>query len=307
MKTTCTLLAAIATTLLHAQPVFVHPDAIPAFGAYPVETRSYGTVAGLVTTGTGIVWDFSALGYTVVGTTTDSILDPAATPYFADFPDANVAVRLVNQFGYYRTSSDEVLDLGMRLSAGSPSTVYADPGQVMQFPSAVGDTWTDQVVNGANTSQWEVTVLAEGTIQLADATIPDAVLVERRIINPGSTAVSTTWYRRSNCLVPLGNVLSNGGVIVRVPEGIITTVAALSSPELILAPNPTMDHVVLTHTGGDALDEVRLYDMTGRELRVFRAMDQRLVIGLEGMPNGSYLLRIIGTEGGRSLRFVKAR
>ncbi len=305
MKTIATLFASCATTLLCAQTVFIHPDALPSFGGHPVETRNYGVVPGLVTTGSNITWDFSAQGFTVVGTTTDSILDPQATPYGTDFPDANIAVRLVNQFGYYQATSDEVLDLGMRLSAASPSTVYSDPARVVQFPAAVGDTWTDQVVNGGTTSQWEITLLAEGTIHLSDVTIPNAVLVKRRIINPGSTAESITWYRRSNALVPMGNVLANGGVIVRVPLDITTSVAEAAAPVFTLAPNPAADRIVLSHTEGEVLGEVRVLDASGRELQVYRGVGQRLEVSLEGMPSGSYLLRVVGRDGISTLRFVR--
>jgi hypothetical protein len=271
-------------------------------GGHPVETRNFGVVPGIATSGTGVVWDLSAQGYTIVGSTTDSILDPAATPYAADFPDANIAVRLVDQFGYYRATENEVLDLGMRLSAGSPSTVYTDPARVVQFPAAVGDVWTDQVVNGATTMQWEITILAEGTIQLADRTIPDAVLVQRRIIT-GSTTVSITWYRRSNALVPLGNLLSNGTVIIRTPLDITTSVASVTEPAFMLAPNPADRMVVLTGTEGTPLGVVRLLDATGRQVRVFPNVDDRLEIELNGLPNGSYWLR---TNSGRTFRFVKA-
>lgn len=304
MKTTFSLLAACAATFLSAQTVLIHPDAIPAMGGHPVETRNYGVVPGLVTNGGGVLWDLSAQSHTVVGSTTDSILDPQATPYGADFPEANLAVRLVNQFGYYRVDSDSVLDLGMRLSAGSPSTVYADPARVLQFPAAVGDSWTDQVVNGATTSQWEITVLAEGTIQLSDVTIPDAVLVKRRIMNPGSTAESITWYRRSNALVPLGNVLVNGGVIVRVPMDISTGMAVTEVALFALATDPAGGRVVLSHTGGERLGEVRLIDASGRELQVFRDAGQQLEIGMGGMPGGGYLLRVAGERSLRTLRFV---
>ncbi|MGV3636957.1 MAG: hypothetical protein ACO1NQ_04845, partial [Flavobacteriales bacterium] len=207
MRRTLAFALLSVTAPLLAQPVFVHPDAIPAYGAYPVETRSYGVVPGLITSGTDVVWDFSTQDFSLIGTTTDSILLPASTPYAADFPTATHAVRLVNQFGYYRASSTEVLDLGTRLSPGSPSQVNTDPAAILRFPASVEDSWTDAVITGATSSQLQVTILAAGTIVLEDATIPDVVLVERRQTAPAFTAVSTTWFRRGNGLVPLGNVL----------------------------------------------------------------------------------------------------
>lgn len=293
MRNNFLLSALIASSVSVAQSVFTYPEALPAFGGYPVETRNYGVVPGLVTTGTGVVWNFAAQGYSVVGTTTDSILDPASTPYAGDFPSANVAVRLVDQFGYYRTSSDEVLDLGMRLSAGSPSQINIDPASIVQFPSGVGDTWTDAVATASSTSQLEVSILAEGAIALADATINDAVLVERRYITPSFTSVSTTWFRRSNCLVPLGNVLSNGGVIVRVPVGLATDLLERSAGlGIIVGPNPCQGRVSVRSIDASVVDEVALMDLEGRVLQRMSPRTSFLDLELASYPAGSYLLRV---------------
>lgn len=287
-----------------AQPVFVHPDAVPSLGAYPVETRSYGVVPGLVTSGSEVVWDLSAQDFSIIGTTADSVMLPSATPYAADFPTATHAVRLVNQFGYYRASSTGVLDLGTRLSPGSPSQINTDPAAILQFPAAVEDSWTDAVITGTTTSQLQVTILAAGTIVLEDATIPDAVLVERRQTSPSFTAISTTWFQRGNGLVPLGNILANGGVIVRVPVNLITTIAERDVPTLTLAPNPAVGNTVLQRTDGVPLGQVRLLDAAGREVRSLRVNSAYMEFQLTDLPNGSYVVQVISADGVRTQRLI---
>jgi hypothetical protein len=289
---------------LAAQPVFVHPDAVPSVGAYPVETRSYGVVPGLVISGSEVVWDFSAQDFSIIGTTTDSVLLPSATPYAADFPTATHAVRLVNQFGYYRASSTGVLDLGTRLSPGSPSQINTDPAAILQFPAAVEDSWTDAVITGATTSQLQVTILAAGTIVLEDATIPDAVLVERRQNSPSFTAISTTWFQRGNGLVPLGNILANGGVIVRVPVNLITALAEREVPVLTLAPNPAVGTTVLKRTDGVPMGRVRLLDAAGREVRSVLVNAAHMEFQLTDLPNGSYVVQVISVDGVRTQRLI---
>lgn len=306
MRSSFLLIGALVPALSFAQTVFTHPAAIPAFGAYPVEARNYGTVPGLVTTGTGVVWDLSAQGYSVIGTTTDSILDPADTPYAADFPAANLAVRLVDQFGYYSTSSTEVLDLGTRLSAGSPSQINTDPASVIRFPSDVDDAWTDAVATAVSSSQLQVTILAEGSIILADAMIDDAVLVERRYSTPNFTSVSTTWFRRSNCLVPLGNVLSNGGVIVRVPQEPMNAVPELVAFDVRLAPNPAAHTIAVERTDGGPLCELSLIDAAGRVVHARTTTSSRVMIDLSGLPGTAYLLRVTAADGVRMMRVVRA-
>lgn len=304
MRTPFQLLVVLLATDSVAQPVLMHPDAIPALGAYPVETRSYGVVPGLLTMGSDVVWDFSSQGFTVVGTTTDSILAPEATPYASDFPTATIAVRLVNQFGFYHTSSTEVLDLGMRLSAGSPSQINTDPASVVHFPAGVGDTWTDAVATANSDSELQVTILAEGTILLADATIGDAVLVERRYETASSTAVSTTWFRRSNALVPLGNVLGNGTVIVRVPMGPTTAMPERRTVNIHVAPNPAVDHIQVERADRMALGEVRLFDPMGREVRVINTNGSTAMFDLSALPAGTFILHVTSVDGAWVQRLV---
>jgi hypothetical protein len=304
MRTKLSLAYLLTSATLVAQPVFVHPDAVPAIGAYPVETRSYGVVPGLVTSGSDVVWDFSAQDFNLIGTTTDSVLLPSATPYAVDFPTATHAVRLVNQFGYYRASSTGVLDLGTRLSPGSPSQINTDPAAILQFPASVEDSWTDAVITGATTSQLQVTILAAGTIVLEDATIPNVVLVERRQTSPSFTAISTTWFQRGNGLVPLGNILANGGVIVRVPVNLITTIAERDVPVLTLAPNPAVGSTVLQRSDGVPLGRVRLLDAAGREVRSVRVNAALMEFQLTDLPNGSYVVQVISTDGVRTQRLI---
>jgi hypothetical protein len=308
MKKASVILSTLVGAVLHAQPVFVHPDALPALGGYPVETRNYGTVPDLVTSGTGVVWDFSAQGYSVVGSTTDSILVPSATPYHADYPAATIAVRLVDQFGYYRTTTDSVLDLGYRPGPSSPSQINSDPALIMRLPAAVGDTWTDHVTTGSTPSVLTVTVLAEGTIELADVTIPDAVLVRREQQFPNFNSVSTTWFRRSNCLVPLGNVLPNNGVVVRAPQDLSTGVSQpTAAAEVQIMPNPATEHVRVQRMDGRALGTVTLLDAMGREVRRLHTRVAQADIDLHELPEALYLLRMDDGIVVRTQRVVKGR
>lgn len=276
-----------------AQPVLEHPAAIPTPGGYAVETRSYGAVPGIATTGADVLWDLSAISYSVIGTTVDSILDPANTPYASDYPAATHAVRLVDQFGYYQVTDDHVDDLGYRISAGSPSFIYSDPGRILQFPSAVGDSWSDQTLSGSTASTLTVTVLAEGEIRLADQSIPDAVLV-RRVYQGSTTATSTTWFRRSDGLRPLGNLLSNGTVIMRAPVvGTGTGITERTAPPVFGAfPVPTSGSLTIRKLDGSPLDDVRVLDGAGRTVLFYSTRNNASTIDLSDQPAGNY---VIGT------------
>lgn len=285
----------------------MYPDAVPAFGAYPVETRNYGVVPGLVTAGSGVVWDLAALGYSVVGTTTDSILVPTSTPFVGDFPAATHAVRLVNQFGYYQVTNDAVQDLGTRLSPGSPSQINTDPARIVQFPASVADTWVDAVATSSSSSEVEVTILAEGSIRLSDAIIPDAVLVQRRMITPSFTSLSTTWFRKSNCLVPLGNVLSTGGIIIRVPQELMTTVKEHRAWDVTVVPNPFVDRTLIARGDGQMIGRLRILDAVGRELISTEVLGSSAEVDLSGHPAGTYFVHVLAADGVRVVKVQRTR
>jgi len=293
------------TAELLAQPVLEYPAAIPAFGPHPVVARSYGVVPGIVQSGTEVLWDLSAVAFTEIGTTTDSVLDPSTTPYTAYYPDATHAVRLVDQFGYYRVDAAGVEDLGYRLGPTSSSFIYSDPAQVVLFPSAVGESWSDQTQSGSTTTTLTVTLLAEGELRLNDGTIPDAVLIRREYVGSSSTATSTTWFRRSDALRPLGNLLTNGAVIVRAPVELLTALNDHSSPTGIsVFPNPCSNllTVALPSTGTAAM---QLFDAAGNVVLNARGNGDRAQLDLSNLGSGPYSLHLTQAGSVHVKRVVK--
>lgn len=290
---------------LLAQPVLEYPTAIPVFGPHPVVARSYGVVPGIVQSGTDVLWDLSTVNFTEIGTTTDSVLDPSTTPYTTDYPDATHAVRLVDQFGYYRVDANGVEDLGYRLGPTSSSFIYSDPARVVQFPGEVGESWSDQTQSGSTITTLTVTLLAEGELRLNDGSFSDAVLIRREYVGSSSTATSTTWFRRSDALRPLGNLLANGAVIVRAPIELLTTLKEHSSPTGISAfPNPC-SHLLTVALPGTGSAALQLCDATGRVVLNSRGNGDRVQLDLSSLGSGPYFLRVSQAGSVHMQRLVK--
>lgn len=78
--------------------------------------------------------------------------------------------------------------------------------------------------------------------------------------------------------------------------------------ELVLSPNPTEGDVVLTIAGGEGTFDVRIYDLTGREvLSVCDAVlsSSALTLPVGGLPSGTYMVRVIGRDGTIVRKLVK--
>ena len=60
-------------------------------------------------------------------------------------------------------------------------------------------------------------------------------------------------------------------------------------------PNPCADQLVVS--GLNRGDEVSLYDLTGRQLQHQPAKETKLELEMNGLPPGTYILRVVAPEG----------
>lgn len=307
MRSPFLVLCSVLSVAALAQPVFQASTCIPAIGAYPVEVRSFSSAPGLAQSGSDVIWDLSTLPFTLIGTTVDSVLAPQNTPYASDYPAANLSVRLNGSFGYYRLESDHVDDLGYRVSPGSPSFIYSDPARILVLPFSVGQSATDAAVANSTTTTLTVEVLASGEIRLADGVIPDAVLVRRTYVTSNSTAVSNTWFRESDALRPVGNLLSSGGVIIRKPQvdaptGVSTTASAEVGFTLYPVPSSTTLHITVA---GDTNGELRIYDPLGKQVGQLRIIAGTAEVDISALAPAIYVVELRTTHSSARQRFVK--
>ncbi|HRH70609.1 MAG TPA: FG-GAP-like repeat-containing protein [Flavobacteriales bacterium] len=86
-----------------------------------------------------------------------------------------------------------------------------------------------------------------------------------------------------------------------IEEGTVTAVAEPRSIGVALTPNPAQDMIIFSGAGLNSAYEV--LEASGRTVLAGRALNGRVPV--QALPSGAYVLRLIGTDGVHTARFVK--
>lgn len=142
----------------------------------------------------------------------------------------------------------------------------------------------------------DTTVIVSGatlTAQQADATYRWLDCENGNAPIDGATGQSFTPAQNGTYAL---EVSVNGCTEVSGCQQILSTgVLDATSADFRVFPVPAHDHTIIEAEG--ALGLVQLCDVSGRLVRSFNVMDQRLVLPLTEVPQGPYLLRIDGPSG----------
>ncbi|HMQ75179.1 MAG TPA: T9SS type A sorting domain-containing protein [Flavobacteriales bacterium] len=150
MKPTLLFACAIAPVALFAQPNITQLN-IPVIGDVATIGRCsdpIDTVALNASTGAMQTWDFS--GLTEFAEEEILFVDPASTPYVADFPNSGLCgITWDNAYTYYVVSSSELQSEGSTILIGPPPEDTAkylmnvDLERVIELPYTYGDQFSD--------------------------------------------------------------------------------------------------------------------------------------------------------------------
>jgi PKD repeat protein len=158
------------------------------------------------------------------------------------------------------------------------------------------------------------------TLQLTITAVDTTVLVTGATLTAQQPDATYQWLDCDNGNAPIDGATEasftptqNGAYAVEVtvdgcPEvsgchAILSTgVLGNTSAHFRVFPVPAHDHAIIEAEG--PLGLVQLCDVSGRVVRSFNLMDQRLVLPLTGVPQGPYLLRIDGPAGSWNGRII---
>ncbi|MEX2485489.1 MAG: T9SS type A sorting domain-containing protein [Brumimicrobium sp.] len=174
------LVIALLPIGLMAQPT-IDDSWQPAVGDSYNMTMVDGTF-NFPTAGANQTWDYSNIS---LGTnSTVEFVDPATTPYAADFPNSNVALydMAAGAYIYYETTTTEFLDWG--LSTSQSNVIYSDPLTYITFPITYGDNSSDNasgtIASGMGTRSTTGTIegYGYGQLILPNITLNDILCVK---------------------------------------------------------------------------------------------------------------------------------
>ncbi len=231
----------LASALAAAQPVIQNGYYLPAPGF--VAPRGAGsTTLPEGPAGANVVWDFST-AFLYLDGNTYQVLEPAATPYAANFPTANNVAKRTSSgsqyYYYFNNLADRLEAVADGISSmGSYDIFTANPKTKLKFPFAFGESVVDTyLADGGGSGEITVTYDGYGTLITPLGTVTDVVRIKTQMTG-GNT--NYDWYSLS----PLLRVFTYGEGDLEWYGLPVTSVEEQdAAPAITVFPNPMTDLV----------------------------------------------------------------
>jgi hypothetical protein len=291
------LLTAFCTSQIALRTSAQHTFEYANFPTAPLQMTVYVLVdaggTGSPSNGADQTWEYSAITWAEVGTAW--LGEATGTPYAGDYPSANNAWVLTptgmsSEYQYSLLSSNMFEVMATHVPA-TPN-VYSDRKQILQFPWALGQSFTDSYVatDGSGTATW--TYDGYGTFITNVGTFTDQMKIT-------STEGDLVLWNESPIYPTL--IVGSSNVMLFVPS--TSGVAEMNSSAAVrLYPSPC--DAVLTAEGLSA-GNWHITDLAGRTVLSGSSNNAaRQELNVAGLLAGCYLL-VSDSDPHKPLRFVK--
>lgn len=261
MKIHFTFLLAFLTSAVVAQPT-LQSSMLVTGSSYELFQLTNFSVPAIIQGGANVTWDLSAASAVKVGEA--SIIPVSETPYAAQYPDANVAIRFQlgteTNYSLFKLSSTAFEILADHLG-GASATNYTVSRHVLKFPLSYNEAYSD---NYQKQGQVEKTAYflydAYGTVKTPDTLLSNVARI-RQVNGDGDTS-ATWWHVSATGLQPLMDAGSNGLNLWKLKTTTNTGVNEFDAVSFItLYPNPATTDIYIP------LNEsytYQVYDVTGK-------------------------------------------
>ncbi len=278
-----------------AQPI-LQSDSLHTGQSFSLYALNNVLATNLAPTGANLTWDISTSTATLLGTV--DFLNMNSTPYAAQYPTANFAMKFVagantsySLFNHTATILEEVAN-----NVGTPSPVaFTDYRTALVFPFTYNlvdnDTYqkTGQVMKTISNSY-----TGYGTFISNFGS--NSNIVQNVIDDNGNTSY---FYWKSSPLVPLFQGSSSGFTLWQqnvTPNSVRDyTANALFD----LYPNPAEN--TLSILNKELISNIEVYDAQGK----LQFSTTQSVIDISALRNGTYFLRATSAKGSTTQKFIK--
>ena len=301
---------ALLSICANAQVVFDLPTAMPTNGS-EVLLHWNGNTTTMPTSGTGIIWDLTAVVTSEPEARHVLIATPDSTNSGQNFPGATHARGYLlgadTIWDHYALVGDTLWHLG---GDYGDLLLCSTPRLTMVFPYALGDlamnTATCSYAGPPVNTTYGFEPVATGTILYPGGTIPDVVLMRKH--QDGIATGYYYWYRTNNVLTSVGEY-HDFGVDLWVPASGVGIFDPDAHRALRTYPVPATTDITVMVGGSSAELSYSVLDAAGRIVASGsdRPADDRIRIDVSGLANGEYQLRLRQDDAIRYARVCVAR
>ena len=313
-----------------AQPTLTAANSSPALGDSIVYfILDSNATDYLSTAGAGVTWDYSNVaGYGT--TTTQRIVDPATTPYVADFPSSQLCEELVGSGFIYRTNyPDSVVSEGYVVTdptLGTVTIILTDNLRYIEYPFTYTDMFVDAIdgtadapITGGTPIPYSGTMTVEadahGTLTVGSTTMYNVLRIKNTENGVADAGIFGTipivrtqlWYYEpgtSNFPIFVHSTVSANGVTTSVVYSWVDAdfhvgVEEQSAPEFSITPNPATDWMNLQlQSPQNGQVNLNVVSLTGKQV---------LDLGNRTVIKGSQTIRVNVETLAAGVYFVNAR
>lgn len=290
------LFTMIVTTTLSAQPILSSSN-LHTGSTFNLYSMSDINSANLVTSGTNITWDISDATATPMGTV--DFLEMSETPYAADYPEANFAMKFTLSNGGVRYSlfnlTESVFEEVANNVGTSDAVSFIDYRTSLVFPFTFNSSNTDTYQKENQEIKTIVSTYdAYGTFTANGSTTNNVV----RFSTDDNTNTSINWWK-TDPLVPLFQGSSSGFILWELTSSPTGILESQSNQLFEMYPNPATNELHILNK--EMLTKVEIYNSLGQ----LQFSTTNSLIDISMLKSGIYILRAKSEKGNASQQFIK--
>ena len=295
MKKLFTLTALALSIACQAQPVISNGNNMPPVG-YSDSVAVVLTGANPGSSGANVTWDFSVYTPAILGTY--SIVDPATTPYGANFPSATLGIELkpftgTSVFEFYQIGASKWEVVGSNISSSSGDDYTANPKTMILFPFSFGNSITDTFTKQNGTHTVTITYDGYGTLITPYTTYNNVVRIKREF---GGSDYFYDWFVTTPYLMYVATYDNNVSRLTFVGKSMTTSVNDVTAAtNVMITPNPmTSVATFRIHAQKELKDAwVIITDVAGRVVNKLQVKNEEAVISRDALTSGLYFYNLI--------------
>ncbi|MFH1121236.1 MAG: T9SS type A sorting domain-containing protein [Bacteroidota bacterium] len=297
MKKLFTLfLAFISFNEISAQPVLNSADLHTGYSFNQYSLSNVNT-ANLMPSGANVTWDLSTTTATLIGTT--DFLEMSETPFAAEYPEANFAMKFTtagfpDNYSLFNHTATILEEVANNVGTDNPvSFLNYRTTVVFPFTFNLSNTDTYQKEN-QNVKTISNTYDAYGTF-IANDTVTNNVV---RIFTDDDTNIAPSWWG-SSPMVPLFRANSDGFILWQITSTTTGMLEVFSNSLFDMYPNPATD--VLHILNKEIISLIEVYNAAGK----LQFTTNQSVIDISSLEKGIYFLNAVSSKGMVSQKFIK--
>jgi hypothetical protein len=294
-KTITSIISVCSVGMAFAQPV-LYGDSLHSGQTFNLYSLSNVSTSSLILSGgANLTWDLTTSTATQIGTA--DFLDMSATPYAAQYPAANFAIKLTSglnsQYSLFNRTSTILEEVANNVGTNNPTT-FINYRTALVFPFTYNLSNTDTYQkSGQNTKSITNHYDAYGTLETSIGTFNNVI---RNLYDDDGNTSANCW---TTSMIPVFQANSNGYTLWKMASSTTGVTEMYSNNLFDMYPNPAANELNIINK--ELISKIEIFNATGQ----LQFSTSRSTIDISELPAGVYILKAYSAKGVGVERFIR--